>query len=632
MFYVYIDNIGIIGSDEKCVNAALEETVEILNLQGLLCHETSRASEVSESLGIEFNSKLRCFRSISKRYWKLRRTLEWCLGRENLTGRALEVILGHCTYFALLERSVLSVFASCYKYVKSNYWRSAPIWASVRAELLAFYGLMPMVVCDFSRGWSTSTVMYDSCPEGYGAVVAERSLVDVEALGRCRERSRFKKTSLGPRARALWDLDPDDPLSIRTPPPLADNVGENWVVEGDFPEVPLSFVRDSSWEVTLCDTWKYKMAVHMGEARAAVLSAGQVAMVRSNRGKRHLMIGDNLGVTLALERKRACAYPLLIQIRRLCALSLSTNTFFAWRWVPSEYNPSDIPSRDPFLIPGSLVGIKGTKVDARTEMFKQLGELESVLEAKDARLDLDRTKPVLPSVAKSLPDNEERRVSSQTRKPCFAPAAPRYVEAESGGGQNQSAAHTSCSPSFFVQQQMAKAERAGEVGPGGSRVYRHGLRERRLERGRAESGRQTPAACPPQVRKVLGPGGVWQRIKAFYPGDKERQRSDQRSVPHLLQGVPDVLPQRGSRYQARHWFGSGARPVVHDFVLRRLGGESRRENTCSRDDAPPPFREPRRLEVAEGAQSLGRLAEVGSTASPHAAHSLRGVGPVRLAC
>ena len=264
VFYVYIDNIGIIGSDEKCVNAALEETVEILNLQGLLCHETSRASEVSESLGIEFNSKLICFRPTSKRYWKLRRTLEWCLGRENLTGRALEVILGHCTYFALLERSVLSVFASCYKYVKSNYWRSAPIWASVRAELLAFYGLMPMVVCDFSRGWSTSTVMYDSCPEGYGAVVAERSLVDVEALGRCRERSRFKKTSLGPRARALWDLDPDDPLSIRTPPPLADNVGENWVVEGDFPEVPLSFVRDSSWEVTLCDTWKYKMAVHFG--------------------------------------------------------------------------------------------------------------------------------------------------------------------------------------------------------------------------------------------------------------------------------------------------------------------------------------------------------------------------------
>ena len=53
-------------------------------------------------------------------------------------------------------------------------------------------------------------------------------------------------------------------------------------------------------------------------------------------GKRHLHLGDNLGMILAAEKGRSGAYPMLQVCRRLAALVLCSDSQVCYRWVPSE--------------------------------------------------------------------------------------------------------------------------------------------------------------------------------------------------------------------------------------------------------------------------------------------------------
>ena len=60
---------------------------------------------------------------------------------------------------------------------------------------------------------------------------------------------------------------------------------------------------------------------------------------------RIVLIGDNLGVVLALARGRSADFRMLCRLREICAQSLATGVRCHFRWVPSEMNVADVPSR-----------------------------------------------------------------------------------------------------------------------------------------------------------------------------------------------------------------------------------------------------------------------------------------------
>lgn len=68
--------------------------------------------------------------------------------------------------------------------------------------------------------------------------------------------------------------------------------------------------------MVLSRRWHYGQAVHEGEARAAVAALPVDVGPAGGRCVRRLMIGDHLGVVLALDRKRAHSFGLLIHVRR----------------------------------------------------------------------------------------------------------------------------------------------------------------------------------------------------------------------------------------------------------------------------------------------------------------------------
>ena len=70
-------------------------------------------------------------------------------------------------------------------------------------------------------------------------------------------------------------------------------------------------------------------------------------LTRSERsfGRRHLTLCDNLGLVLSLSKGRAQSDSMNRICRKIAALSLACNISLVVRWIASERNPADEPSR-----------------------------------------------------------------------------------------------------------------------------------------------------------------------------------------------------------------------------------------------------------------------------------------------
>ena len=102
---------------------------------------------------------------------------------------------------------------------------------------------------------------------------------------------------------------------------------------------------EKNWEVHVSSTWSDVEDIFMLEARAGILALRRKTRCVSEHGKRHLLIGDSMTAILAFQKGRASHHGLLRMRRRLCGLSIASNSQVCWRWLASELNPADGPSR-----------------------------------------------------------------------------------------------------------------------------------------------------------------------------------------------------------------------------------------------------------------------------------------------
>lgn len=272
----YVDNVGIIGADRKTVALAGLEAKAALEGAGLECHGLEEPSRHLNTLGVEFNSELRCYRPTRDRYWNVLLSARWLLKRRSVSGKQLEILLGHSTYLSMLRRSALSCFAACYfaacyKYVRAFYDGFGRLWDSVRREIRTFVGLMPLIVSDWDMPWHLTAVAYDSCPEGRGSVSSHWLPSDMAAVGGVSERSRFGRRFGGKAARAsaLRRLDPlCDVATVLTRRPDFELLEADWEVTLHFPEVPTHPMTQERL-VRRSRPWRWPEKVHIGEARSS---------------------------------------------------------------------------------------------------------------------------------------------------------------------------------------------------------------------------------------------------------------------------------------------------------------------------------------------------------------------------
>ena len=139
------------------------------------------------------------------------------------------------------------------------------------------------------------------------------------------------------------------------------------------------------WNVHSMGQCFHREAIHLSEARAQVWGA-----IRCEEwyGPRCLTLMDNMSCVLALGRPRAGRFRLLLLVRRACAIGLACHCKQYFRWISSEGNPADAPSRvyDPGKVGDKSTGLfqyqhfsVNTGQKLHNESDQSMGRAQSVI-------------------------------------------------------------------------------------------------------------------------------------------------------------------------------------------------------------------------------------------------------------
>ena len=90
-----------------------------------------------------------------------------------MSGCELEVLLGHCTYLALVKRPLVSCFHASYRYVQSTYWSRSELWSTVVDELTHFRALTIFCFSQWWPPWFTEVFSTDASLYGYGLAASD---------------------------------------------------------------------------------------------------------------------------------------------------------------------------------------------------------------------------------------------------------------------------------------------------------------------------------------------------------------------------------------------------------------------------------------------------------------------------
>ena len=375
----YCDNIHSLALSQKLCDDGSCKIIEELKTLGFSIHEEEAASTTFATLGGEIDGEAGKVKMTRKRAWDLILAFEF-VADHMVHPTTMQRLLGHAMFFSTLNRSGMSVFRRCFDFVEKG-GEARFLGSREREECLNFAGIIPLLFADIRRHWSSTILCTDASPSGYGICEREVSAECVSDLGRWNERWRFKRlppSEWAPRRRAMG-LDPfSDPFTVVQ----AESVEQVETFEHNscFPEVPPKLLNPSSWRTVLMGKWKGEESITIKEGRALVLCLRRLARSSHSRGKKHVILVDNLALSMAISKGRAKSFPLLRITQQVAALTLVGNFGIRLRWVPSELNVADGPSRGQFL-PGAFKGICS---EASEEGKQTGGARETAVESSGA--------------------------------------------------------------------------------------------------------------------------------------------------------------------------------------------------------------------------------------------------------
>ena len=212
-----------------------------------------------------------------------------------------------------------------------------------------FTGALVLMRADWWLPWKNEVVCTDASPYGYGVCGAVWPQGSASSVGRVSERSRFRIVAQplsGARSRffafnaeKLSHEQLSDVLAGEPTPEW------EWSVDESFPEIDATLLQKPLFTPLAHGAYSHKEDILVLESRALLRGLEVACSVYHHRNCRVLMLVDNMSVCLSFERRRSRNFRVLVCIRRLAALALALNVRVSVRWIPSEVNVSDEPSR-----------------------------------------------------------------------------------------------------------------------------------------------------------------------------------------------------------------------------------------------------------------------------------------------
>ena len=117
-------------------------------------HDVETHNSSAELLGVYLDLERHQTRITNSRHRKVGLGHKSLQRRESYTDRCLEAIIGHCTFFAIVQRAALATFHHVCSFTRKSFNTRAKMWPSARRELEFFCGRLPLLHADWRAPFS----------------------------------------------------------------------------------------------------------------------------------------------------------------------------------------------------------------------------------------------------------------------------------------------------------------------------------------------------------------------------------------------------------------------------------------------------------------------------------------------
>ena len=208
----------------------------------------------------------------------------------------------------------------------------------------------PLIVCHLAAPVSGRVVASDASLDGQGVTVAMIATDEAAEALRFSELWRFAseiQRSAGPRRQALEEAFLSHEVQKMMDQCHGTELATRLLSQRLVPAIPVLHGKlfGSGWDVVSSRPWGFVENITVLEARAALAALRFSLSHHDAVGSRILCIVDSMAVCLSMTKGRSSTNGMSTVSRRVAALALSRDAQIGWRWVPSELNPADEPSR-----------------------------------------------------------------------------------------------------------------------------------------------------------------------------------------------------------------------------------------------------------------------------------------------
>ena len=215
-----------------------------------------------------------------------------------------------------------------YNFKDVCYHKQCRLWTTAARE--CEWAASPLVICeaDLSKPWSPIVTVSDACLSGTATCSLKADSCTVREISKAQELGRYKGNGAVLKARdAVKMLDPFQDVETVLP---WKHFFDPFQINEYFQDVPHDIATSDDRKLQFATPMHMKEHITIFEGRATVQSIRHVSTSSTaNFNKRHLHLGDNVDMVLALDRGRATGLPLLFCCRRAAAYSVITGCTFS---------------------------------------------------------------------------------------------------------------------------------------------------------------------------------------------------------------------------------------------------------------------------------------------------------------
>ena len=182
----YVDNYAVFGANKQAVNSCSMNISKAFIDLGLQVHEQVSATNDGEFIGLRLHRNHLSVKP--SRIWKVRFALMKLVNFRRVSGKVLEIIVGHITWIMLIRRESLSLLQDTYKFIHQHKDSFGDMPPTVRKELMNVSAILPLLRVCLTSQWDPRVHASDASSSGLG--VCSRLIDPAQAgnIGRISEK------------------------------------------------------------------------------------------------------------------------------------------------------------------------------------------------------------------------------------------------------------------------------------------------------------------------------------------------------------------------------------------------------------------------------------------------------------